>query len=115
MVGERRMLVATDPPYYDNVPYADLSDFFYIWLRRAAGFVDPQLFSTVLVPKAQELIAEPARHGGWDGAAAFFEEGLRRAFERFLAVHDPHFPFTLFYAFEQAKGDAEGEGRISTG
>ena len=115
MVGERRMLVATDPPYYDNVPYADLSDFFYVWLRRAAGFVDPQLFSTVLVPKAQELIAEPARHGGWDGAAAFFEEGLRRAFERCLAVHDPDFPFTLFYAFKQAEDDGEGEGRISTG
>jgi putative DNA methylase len=112
---KRRVLVATDPPYYDNVPYADLSDFFYVWLRRAAGFVDPQLFSTVLVPKAQELIAEPARHGGWDGAAAFFEDGLRRAFERCRAAHDPEFPFTLFYAFKQAEEDGDGEGRISTG
>ena len=109
------MLVATDPPYYDNVPYADLSDFFYVWLRRCLGHLHPDLFSTILVPKAQELIAEPARQGSWDAAAAFFEAGLRRAFENMLAAHDETFPLTLFYAFRQAEDAADGAGRVSTG
>jgi putative DNA methylase len=82
------VLVCTDPPYYDNVPYADLSDFFYVWLRRCLAKIEPEFFSTILVPKAQELIAEPARHKGWDAAAAFFENGLRKAFENMLAVQD---------------------------
>lgn len=106
--------VATDPPYYDNVPYADLSDFFYVWLRRAARNLHPDLFSTVLVPKVEELIAEPARHDGWEGAATFFEQGLRQFFVRVGEVQSEEFPFTLFYAFRQAEGDA-GEGRFSTG
>lgn len=109
-----RMLFATDPPYYDNVPYADLSDFFYIWLRRALGDVVPELFGTLLVPKAQELIAEPARHGGWDGAAAFFENGLRRVFANIVNSQVPQYPFVLFYAFKQSEDDDE-EGHTSTG
>ena len=107
------MVVATDPPYYDNVPYADLSDFFYVWLRRCLGQLHPDLFSTILVPKAQELIAEPARQGSWDAAAAFFEAGLRRAFENILNVQDQAFPLTIFYAFKQSEDD--GAGRVSTG
>jgi putative DNA methylase len=110
------MVVATDPPYYDNVPYADLSDFFYVWLRRCLGELHPDLFATILVPKAQELIAEPARHGGsWKAAAAFFEAGLRRAFENMLAVHNGAFPLTIFYAFKQSEDANDGAGRVSTG
>lgn len=106
-------VVCTDPPYYDNIPYADLSDFFYVWLRRCLGGVYPDLFSTLLVPKAQEMIAEPARQGDWESAAAFFERGLREAFSAILEVHDDSYPFTLFYAFKQAETD-DG-GTASTG
>lgn len=110
------MVVATDPPYYDNIPFADLSDFFYVWLRRCLAPIHPELFSTILTPKTQELIAEPARHGGdWHAAAAFFENGLRRAFENMLAAHDDTFPLTIFYAFKQAEDVKDGAGRVSTG
>jgi putative DNA methylase len=109
------VLVCTDPPYYDNVPYADLSDFFYVWLRRCLAKIEPELFSTILVPKAQELIAEPARQGSWEAAATFFETGLRRAFENMLAVHDDAYPLTLFYAFKQAEDTGDGSGHASTG
>ena len=110
------MVVATDPPYYNNIPYADLSDFFYVWLRRCLGRIHPELFSTILTPKAQELIAEPTRHGGSRSAAAiFFEAGLRRAFENMLAVHDDEFPLTIFYAFKQSEDATDGAGRVSTG
>ena len=74
-------LVCTDPPYYNNIPYADLSDFFYVWFRRCLRRMYPDLFSTILVPKAQELIADPTRQGSTAKAAEFFEAGLRRAFE----------------------------------
>ncbi|NWJ98196.1 MAG: DUF1156 domain-containing protein [Chloroflexi bacterium] len=73
-----RPLISTDPPYYDNVPYADLSDFFYVWMRRSLASVYPELCSTLLVPKSQELIAEPFRHGSREKAQAFFEDGLGR-------------------------------------
>jgi putative DNA methylase len=109
-----RMMVVTDPPYYDNVPYADLSDFFYVWLRRALGDVMPDLFGTMLVPKAEELIAEPARHGGWDGAAAFFETGLRRVFANIVENQVPDYPFAVFYAFKQSEEDDDA-GHASTG
>ena len=112
-IGGPPMVVVTDPPYYNNVPYADLSDFFYVWLRRCLGRIHPDLFSTILVPKAQELIAEPARQGSWDAAAAFFEAGLRRAFENILNVQNQAFPLTIFYAFKQSEDD--GAGRVSTG
>jgi putative DNA methylase len=110
-----RAMVCTDPPYYDNVPYADLSDFFYVWLRRCLTKVDPQLFSTILVPKAQELIAEPARQGSWEAAAAFFEAGLRQSFVNMLSIHEDAFPLTLFYAFKQAEDAGDGAGHASTG
>jgi putative DNA methylase len=110
------MVVATDPPYYDNIPYADLSDFFYVWLRRCLSRIHPEPFSTILTPKTQELIAEPARHGGsWHAAANFFENGLRCAFENMLAVHDGEFPLTVFYAFKQSEDNNDGAGRVSTG
>ena len=108
-----KAVVCTDPPYYDNIPYADLSDFFYVWLRRCLADVHPVLFSTLLVPKAQEMIAEPARQGDWDSAAAYFEQGLRQAFAAILEVHDDDYPFTLFYAFKQA--ETSEAGTASTG
>jgi putative DNA methylase len=108
--------VATDPPYYDNVPYGDLSDFFYVWLRQAAEALHPELFGTVLVPKTAELIADPARHGGWDQAAAFFRAGLERSFRRMRETQIPGFPLTFFYAFKQAEEDGQAEAsRASTG
>ena len=106
--SDLKALVCTDPPYYDNIPYADLSDFFYVWLRRCLSSVHPDLFSTLLTPKIQEMIAEPARQGDWDSAAAYFEEGLRDAFSSILDVHDDDYPFTIFYAFKQSETDEAG-------
>lgn len=108
VAGEGPVVVCTDPPYYDNIPYADLSDFFYIWLRRCLADVWPGLFGTLKVPKEPELIAEPARHEGWDAAAAFFERGLRDAFASMADAHDDRFPWTVFYAFKQSETDASG-------
>jgi putative DNA methylase len=76
-----RPIISTDPPYYDNIGYADLSDFFYIWLRRALATIYPELFNTLLVPKREELIADPGRHGGREESKKFFEQGLNRTFE----------------------------------
>ena len=107
-------LICTDPPYYDNIGYADLSDFYYVWLRRSLGRLYPSLFGTVLVPKAQELVATPYRFGGdKEKARQFFETGLGKAFERMRAAHHPEYPPTVFYAFKQAEveegQDAEDE------
>jgi len=113
--GWGTVMVCTDPPYYDNVPYADLSDFFYVWLRRSLRDVHPDLFQTVLVPKVDELIAEPARAGSWEKAAEFFESGLRRAFIHMKEEQDSRFPMTVFYAFKQAEDSAGDDGRASTG
>ncbi len=121
--GVTRPLICTDPPYYDNIGYADLSDFFYIWLRRSIGRVYPELFSTVLVPKAQELVATPYRFGGdKEKARQFFETGLGKAFERMRAAHHPEYPLTVFYAFKQTEveeeadsEDADGSAAASTG
>jgi putative DNA methylase len=99
-------IISTDPPYYDNVSYADLSDFFYVWLRRSLNSVYPELFGTMLVPKAQELIATPYRfEGSKQKAQEFFEHGLSQAFERMRAVHHPDYPLTIYYAFKQAEDD----------
>jgi putative DNA methylase len=107
------MLVATDPPYYDNIGYSDLSDFFYVWLRRCLRDVHPYTLSTVLVPKADELVANPYRHGGRDDASRFFEDGFARVFRlaREAAIQD--YPTTVFYAFKQVEKTKEGE--VSTG
>ncbi len=99
---------ATDPPYYDNVPYADLSDFFYVWLRRALRTIHPDLFRTLLVPKADELVAEPARHGGRSGAEKFFEDGMSLALARMAERAANVAPVTIYYAFKQSETRAEG-------
>jgi putative DNA methylase len=102
-------LISTDPPYYDNISYADLSDFFYVWLRQSLSRIYPDLFSTLLTPKAQELVATPHRHNGnKERAKAFFEAGLGRAFARIRESQHPDYPLTVFYAFKQAEtGETE--------
>jgi len=104
-------MVCTDPPYYDNIGYADLSDFFYIWLRKALVRVYPSLFATLLTPKTQELIATPYRHGGSrDSAKMFFEKGFGNAFEKIRASTESQYPITVFYAFKQSESDEGDEG-----
>jgi putative DNA methylase len=106
--------VATDPPYYDNVAYADLSDFFYVWLRRSLGAIYPDLFGTLLTPKEQEMVATPSRFDGdRDRAEHAFEQGLRQAFRRMHEVGHPEYPLTLFYAFKQT--ESMDGGIASTG
>ena len=100
---------STDPPYYDNVPYADLSDFFYVWLRRCLQAVYPELLGTLLVPKSEELIAEPFRHGGKEEARQFFERGMGRVFKRMRETSDPTYPTTIYYAFKQAEGEEDDD------
>ncbi len=106
-------LISTDPPYYDNIGYSDLSDFFYVWLRRTLRGIYPDLLSTMLVPKAKELVANPYRHHGKEGAREFFEEGFRSVFVRARESARPDFPMTVWYAFKQSETDANGEA--STG
>jgi putative DNA methylase len=106
-------LVSTDPPYYDNIGYSDLSDFFYVWLRRSQQAVHPELFSTMLVPKVDELVANPFRHEGKDGARKFFEIGFRNVFARARETASDQYPITVYYAFKQSESD--DSGAASTG
>ncbi|GIW77357.1 MAG: hypothetical protein KatS3mg104_2420 [Phycisphaerae bacterium] len=96
-------LVSTDPPYYDNIGYADLSDFFYVWLRRSLRPVFPDLFATLAVPKAEELVATPYRHGSKEKAEQFFLDGMTQAMHRLAEQAHPAFPVTIYYAFKQAE------------
>jgi putative DNA methylase len=107
-------VVSTDPPYYDNIGYADLSDFFYVWLRRSLRPVFTDLFATLAVPKAEELVATPYRHGGKENAEAFFLEGMTQAMHRLASQTHPAFPVTIYYAFKQAESD-DAEGTTNTG
>jgi|LauGreSBDMM110SN_4_FD.fasta_scaffold01455_2 putative DNA methylase len=107
-------VISTDPPYYDNIGYADLSDFFYIWLRRALKPILPVLFATLEVPKSAELVATPYRHGGKEKAEIFFLDGMTQAMHRLAEQAHPAFPVTIYYAFKQSEGDAI-EGTASTG
>ena len=113
--GVSPAVVSCDPPYYDNIGYADLSDFFYVWLRRSLGGVFPEVCSTLLAPKADELIAAPYRHGGDKQAAkAFFEDGLGQVFAKLREAQDRRFPMSVYYAFKQAETTDSG-GTASTG
>ena len=107
-------IVSTDPPYYDNVGYADLSDFFYVWLRRMLRPVFPDLFATLAVPKAAELVATPHRHGGRREAEQFFLDGMKEAISRLAEQAHPAFPVSVYYAFKQAEAKSDG-GTSSTG
>ena len=107
-------VVSTDPPYYDNIGYADLSDFFYVWLRRALRPVFPELFATLAVPKAEELVATPYRHGNKEKAESFFLDGMTQAMHRLAEQAHPAFPVTIYYAFKQAESDG-ADGTTNTG
>jgi len=107
-------VVSTDPPYYDNIGYADLSDFFYRWLRRSLRDVFPELFATVAVPKIEELVAMPHRHGSKEKAETFFLDGMTKAMHRLVKHAHPAFPVTVYYASKQSE-NAKGGGRTSTG
>ena len=109
-VSENKYLVSTDPPYYSNVPYADLSDFFYIWLRKMVRDDYPELFATINTPKANELVAEKYRCGGDDEKAkAFFENGMYKTFCNVKQYVNEDFPLTIYYAFKQADNDEDDE------
>ncbi|QIB38299.1 DUF1156 domain-containing protein [Rhizobium oryzihabitans] len=107
-------VVSTDPPYYDNIGYAELSDFFYVWLRRALKPVFPPLFATLTVPKAEELVATPYRHGDKAKAEAFFLDGMTKAMQRLCEHAHPSAPVTIYYAFKQSETET-AEGTSSTG
>ncbi|MBK8754768.1 MAG: DUF1156 domain-containing protein [Candidatus Competibacteraceae bacterium] len=106
--------VSTDPPYYDNIGYADLSDFFYVWLRRVLKPIFPKLFVTLAVPKADELVATPYRHGTKEKAEAFFLEGMTKAIRNLAIKAHPESPVTIYYAFKQSETNNEN-GTSSTG
>ncbi len=107
------VVVSTDPPYYDSVPYADLSDYFVVWLRKMLATTMPEIFTTVLSPKASELVADHVRHNDKASAGKFFEDGLTDVFKRIHSAHSNDYPMTIFYAFK-AKED-EGKIDIPTG
>ncbi len=110
---ESRPVYSTDPPYYDNISYAEVSDFFYSWLRRALKPVVPSVFGTLAVPKQEELVALPFRHGGKKEADAFFIEGMTAALSRMASTAHPGIPITVYYAFKQT--ETQGDSTASTG
>jgi putative DNA methylase len=106
-------VISTDPPYYDNIGYADLSDFFYVWLRRALRSTLPEVFATLSVPKAEELVATPYRHGSKEEAESFFLGGMTAAMRNLAEQAHPAFPVTIYYAFKQS--ETKDAGTASTG
>lgn len=110
----RGKIVSTDPPYYDNISYGDLSDFYYVWLRRSLRPVFPDLFATLAVPKAEELIATPYRHGSKENAETFFLDAMTQAMHRLAEQAHPAFPVTIYYAFKQSESDSD-DGTTNTG
>lgn len=103
-------VISTDPPYYDNIAYADLSDFFYVWLRKCLRPIFPDLFATLAAPKIEELVATPYRHGGKLKAESFFMEGMTRAMFKLAEQSHPAFPTTIYYAFKQSATTGVGTG-----
>ncbi|MDD3183269.1 MAG: DUF1156 domain-containing protein [Alphaproteobacteria bacterium] len=107
-------VISTDPPYYDNIAYADLSDYFYVWLRRTLKEIYPEIYSTLITPKDEELIASSYRHGGKTKAEDFFLEGMKVAIQNLVDKSHPAFPVSIYYAFKQSE-TSENEGTSSTG
>jgi len=101
-------VISTDPPYYDNIGYADLSDYFYAWMRRGLRDTYPQLFATMSTPKSEELVATPYRHGGKDAAEEFFLTGMTAAMHNLANRANDAFPVTVYYAFKQSETNSEG-------
>lgn len=113
--GLRNIVVSTDPPYYDNIGYADLSDYFYIWMRSSLKDVYPNLFKTMLVPKAEELVATPYRFdGGADEAKQFFEDGMLQTFRQINKYTRDDIPVTIYYAFKQSETNDDDSGEAKT-
>ena len=106
----KRKIISTDPPYYDNIGYADLSDFFYVWLRRSLRDIYPDLFASIAVPKAEELVATPYRHGSKQKAEMFFLNGMTEAMRRLSEHAHQAFPTTIYYAFKQSDTTDAGTG-----
>ena len=113
-VAQQGAVISTDPPYYANIGYADLSDFFFVWLRRSLRSVYPDVFATLAAPKAEELVATPYRHGTREKAEEFFLNGMTRAMHRLSMQAHPAFPITLYYAYKQAETETDA-GTTSTG
>ncbi len=111
--AESAAVVCTDPPYFDNIPYADLSDLFYVWLRRSLQRILPGLMSTVLVPKADELVADPARHGGREAAEHFFFDGCVKPSDRFESGHCPRFQSRFSTPSNKASPKQKGSYRLA--
>ena len=108
--GLRNIMISTDPPYYNNIVYADLADFFYVWLRLSLKSIYPDIFKTVLVPKAEELVATPYRfEGSSEKAKVFFEDGMLRAFKQIYKYANADIPVTIYYAFKQTESDEDEE------
>ncbi|MCD7750768.1 MAG: DUF1156 domain-containing protein [Lachnospiraceae bacterium] len=108
--GLRNVMISTDPPYYDNIGYADLSDFFYVWMRRSLKNTYPDLFRTMLVPKAEELIATPYRHeGSTEKAKQFFEDGMLETCKQLYKYASDDIPVTIYYAYKQSDTDAKNQ------
>jgi putative DNA methylase len=110
----KNKVISTDPPYYDNIGYADLSDYFYVWHRKTLRDIYPSLFSTISVPKAEELVASSYRHGGKESAESFFLGGMKMAMRSLSQASHPASPITIYYAFKQSETDSDG-GTASTG
>lgn len=106
-------VVSTDPPYYDNIGYADLSDFFYVWMRRSLRTIFPDLFATIAIPKAEELVATPYRHGGKEQAEEFFMSGMTNAMHSLTKQTHSGYPVTIYYAFKQS--ETKDIGTANTG
>ena len=107
------MAVSTDPPYYDNIGYSDLSDYFYVWLRPMLNKIFPSLVATMLTPKTDELVANPYRLGGKSGAESFFVDGFNSVFREIRSSANPDIPLTVYYAYKQQEANADGKS--STG
>ncbi len=101
-------VISTDPPYFDNIGYADLSDFFYVWMRSSIKDIFPEIFSTLLTPKDNELIASPFRKGSKEKAEQFFLNGITRVFKNATSIANNNYPLTIFYAFKQTESKEEG-------
>lgn len=112
--GMSNIMISTDPPYYDNIDYSDLSDFFYIWMRQSMEKTYPELFGTMLVPKSEELIATPFRHNGSiEAAKQFFEDGMMKTCQQIYKAADSQIPVTIYYAYKQSD-TAEIDGKQQT-
>lgn len=113
--GLRNVMISTDPPYYDNIGYADLSDYFYVWMRNSLKNTYPKLFRTMLVPKAEELVATPYRfNGSTEQAKKFFEDGMFQTCCKLYEYSINDVPVTIYYAFKQSENDGNANA-ASTG